>query len=101
MVIFPLISTLWKNKVDVIILIVLTQCLLNFKKRRDGFIISYLQLRYTSEMEKAMHSAHGVGYEVYSRNHDIRMKIEERREQDHLESQRLVSDLNRKSIHSN
>ncbi|MEH7324439.1 hypothetical protein V7200_15435 [Cytobacillus firmus] len=69
------------------------------KNRKDWFIISQLQLNYTSEMEKAMQAAHGVGYEVYSRKHDIRMEVEKRREEDYLQSQRLVADLERK-IHS-
>ncbi|MCA1033883.1 MULTISPECIES: hypothetical protein [Bacillaceae] len=56
-------------------------------------------MNYTSEMEKAMHSAHGVGYEVYSRKHDVRMSVEKRREQDYLKSQRMVADLERK-VHS-
>lgn len=50
-------------------------------------------------MEKAMRGAHGVGYEVYSQKHDVRMKVEERREQDYIESQRMVADLERK-IHT-
>ncbi|GIN70924.1 hypothetical protein J14TS2_13990 [Bacillus sp. J14TS2] len=47
-------------------------------------------------MEKAMHAAHGVGYEVYKRQHDIRMTIEKKREKDYLRSQRVASDLERK-----
>jgi hypothetical protein len=56
-------------------------------------------MNYTSDMEKAMHNAHGVGYEQYCRKHDVRMKVEEQREQDYLASQRLVADLARK-LHS-
>ncbi|WP_180954818.1 hypothetical protein [Bacillus sp. V3-13] len=43
-----------------------------------------------------MHGAHGVGYETYSRKHDVRMKVEKKREEDYLRSQRMVSDLERK-----
>jgi hypothetical protein len=47
-------------------------------------------------MEKAMHTAHGIGYEVYCRQHDVRMEVEQKREKDYLKSQRIVSDLDRK-----
>jgi aminoglycoside/choline kinase family phosphotransferase len=50
-------------------------------------------------MEKAMHGAHGISYEVYSMNHDARMKVEKKREQDYIQSQRMVADLDRK-VHS-
>ncbi|WML50733.1 hypothetical protein RCG23_15830 [Neobacillus sp. PS3-34] len=65
--------------------------------RREGFIINHLQLNYTNEMEKAMQSAHGVGYAVYSQKHDVRMEVEQRREEDYLKSQRIVADLDRKA----
>ena len=44
-----------------------------------------------------MHSAHSVGYEVYSRSHAARMKVEQRREQDYLQSQRILLDIYRKA----
>ncbi|EIJ77888.1 hypothetical protein MGA3_16096 [Bacillus methanolicus MGA3] len=66
------------------------------KKRREGFVISHLQLNYTSEMEKAMQAAHGVGYEIYCRKHDVRMRVEKKREKEYLKSQRMVADLVRK-----
>jgi hypothetical protein len=47
-------------------------------------------------MEKAMHAAHGVGYEVYCLRHDVRMRVEKKREQDYLKCQRMVADLGRK-----
>lgn len=50
-------------------------------------------------MEKAMHGAHGVGYETYKRKHDIRMLIEKKREKEYVLSQRLTSDIERK-IHT-
>ncbi|MEW9109383.1 hypothetical protein ACQCT6_00500 [Cytobacillus gottheilii] len=50
-------------------------------------------------MEKAMRGAHGVGYEVYSRKHDVRMEVEEKRQKEYVESQRMVADLERK-VHS-
>ncbi len=46
-----------------------------------------------------MQGAHGVGYEVYSQKHEVRMKVEQKREQDYLQSQRIVADLDRK-VHS-
>ncbi|MFC0478283.1 hypothetical protein ACFFHF_24140 [Robertmurraya beringensis] len=63
---------------------------------RDGFIISQLRLNYTCEMEKAMYAAHGVGYETYGRKHKVRMKIEKVRQQDYLQSQRMIADLDRR-----
>ncbi|GAM14354.1 MULTISPECIES: hypothetical protein [Bacillaceae] len=50
-------------------------------------------------MEKAMHGAHGISYEVYSMNHDARMEVERKRERDYIKSQRMVADLDRK-VHS-
>ncbi len=47
-------------------------------------------------MEKALHSAHGVGYEVYKRKHGVRMQIEKKREREYINSQRIVADLGRK-----
>ncbi|MFC5733836.1 hypothetical protein [Cytobacillus gottheilii] len=46
-----------------------------------------------------MRGAHGVGYEVYSRKHDVRMEVEEKRQKEYVESQRMVADLERK-VHS-
>ncbi|MFE8702320.1 hypothetical protein ACFYKX_17120 [Cytobacillus sp. FJAT-54145] len=67
--------------------------------RKEGFVISQLQLNYTSEMEKAMHSAHGVGYALYSLKHEVRMKIEEKRQRNYIKSQRMIADLDRR-VHS-
>ncbi|WP_245796395.1 hypothetical protein [Domibacillus antri] len=47
-------------------------------------------------MEKAMHASHGVGYAVYSQKHEVRIDVEQQREQDYLESRRMVADFNRK-----
>lgn len=46
-----------------------------------------------------MHGAHGISYEVYSMDHDARMKVEKKREKEYLRSQRMVADLERK-LHS-
>lgn len=66
------------------------------KYGKEWFPIHTLHLEYTEGMEKAMHSAHGVGYEVYMRRHKVRMNVEARREQDYKETQHLVADLERK-----
>jgi len=55
-------------------------------------------MNYTSEMEKAMYKAHGIGYEVYCLKHKLRMKVEKRRELDYLKSQRIVADKDRKLL---
>ncbi len=57
-------------------------------------------MTYTSEMEKAMHGAHGIGYEVYKRKHDVRMQVEKKREQEYRESRRMIAELDRK-VHVN
>jgi hypothetical protein len=57
-------------------------------------------MNYTDNMDKAMQSAHGVSLEVYCAKHEVRMKVEQRREQDYLQSQRILSDIERK-VHSN
>jgi hypothetical protein len=59
------------------------------------FVINHLQLSYTSEMEKALRSAHGVGYEEYRRHHSVRMKVEKRRKKDDRNCRRMVADLDR------
>lgn len=57
-------------------------------------------MEYTGEMEKAMLSAHGIGYETYKREHDIRMSVEMKREEDYKKGQQLFADLERK-LYSN
>ncbi|WP_172799201.1 hypothetical protein [Bacillus sp. FJAT-29814] len=47
-------------------------------------------------MEKAMLAAHGVCYKVYSRNHNVRLQVEKRREQDYAASQIMIADLGRR-----
>ncbi|MGX1430819.1 hypothetical protein ACUXHY_002472 [Cytobacillus horneckiae] len=44
-----------------------------------------------------MHGAYGVGYETYCRKQDVRMQVEKKREEDHLKSQRIVADIERKA----
>jgi hypothetical protein len=47
-------------------------------------------------MEKAMHSAHGIGFEVYCNKHELRMKVERRREKEYLKSQRIIAHLDKR-----
>ncbi|WP_245629815.1 hypothetical protein [Domibacillus robiginosus] len=47
-------------------------------------------------MEKAMHASHGVGYAEYNQKHEVRMDIEQQREEDYQQSRRMVADFNRK-----
>lgn len=56
----------------------------------------HLKMNYTSLMEKAMLSAHGVCYELYSRKHDVRMQVEKRRDLEYIASQRMSADLDRR-----
>ncbi|MFC4403479.1 hypothetical protein [Gracilibacillus xinjiangensis] len=54
-----------------------------------------IRLNYTTEMEKAMQQAHGVGYAEYSRKLSERLKVEKERENDYEKSQRVVNDVER------
>lgn len=47
-------------------------------------------------MEKALLGAHGVCYEVYRRNHEVRMNVEKRREQDYFKSQQMMAGIDKK-----
>jgi hypothetical protein len=51
-------------------------------------------------MEKAMRSAHGVGYEDYKRHHAVRMRVEQRRKKDYKTGCRMAAELDR-LIHFN
>ncbi|WP_409302535.1 hypothetical protein [Peribacillus sp. SCS-155] len=64
--------------------------------RKDWFIINPLDLNVTSEMEKAMQQAHGVGYSEYSRRLDIRLQVEKRREREYEKCHAMVDNLNRR-----
>ncbi|HLU20959.1 MAG TPA: hypothetical protein VKZ77_00575 [Bacillaceae bacterium] len=46
-----------------------------------------------------MYGAHGVGYERYKQEHEIRMQIEKKREKEYVASQQMTSNLGRK-IHT-
>lgn len=65
-------------------------------KRKDVLIVEKLNMRYTSEMEKAMQGSHGIGYEEYKLKHEVRMEVEQRREKEYVKSQRMIADLDRK-----
>ena len=43
-----------------------------------------------------MQSAHGVGYELYMQNLNIRIRVEQRREKEYLLSRRMIADLDRR-----
>jgi len=88
-----LLSLLWKETSDKI-----KPCLTQ-PLNLEGFIIHSLRLNYTNDMEKAMLGAHGICYKVYCRNHDVRMKVEKRRDQEYKFCQRMIADINRK-VHS-
>ncbi|WP_158634002.1 hypothetical protein [Radiobacillus deserti] len=76
-------------------------CTLNSEnKGKDGFIISDtgLDLTYTSEMEKAMHQAHGMGYTEYASDIDKMIEVEKKRELSHQKNHQMIAELN-KQIH--
>ncbi|RDW18685.1 hypothetical protein CWR48_10190 [Oceanobacillus arenosus] len=66
--------------------------ILDVVKSRGWFTIN--GLRYTSEMEKAMHQTHHMSYAEYERNLDNRLMVEERREKDHHECKVLAAQVN-------
>ncbi|WP_232454553.1 hypothetical protein [Domibacillus aminovorans] len=43
-----------------------------------------------------MHASHGVGYAVYSQKHEVRIDVEQQREEEYLTSRRIVADFNSK-----
>ncbi|MCR8847657.1 hypothetical protein NQ095_04500 [Rossellomorea sp. SC111] len=47
-----------------------------------------------------MHGAHGIGYEVYKRKHEVRMQVEKKREQDYKQSRLMIAALDRR-VHAN
>ncbi|WP_219621106.1 hypothetical protein [Bacillus sp. UMB0893] len=47
-------------------------------------------------MEKALMQSHGMGYAVYSRNHEKRMEVEKNREKDYQKSKMIFAVLERK-----
>ena len=67
-------------------------------KRKDWFIINSheLDLNVTSDMEKAMHISHGVGYDEYARNLNVRMKVEKQREKSYAESHQILNEYSRR-----
>jgi hypothetical protein len=44
-------------------------------------------------MEKAMFQAHGIGYVEYSQRLDQRLKVEQEREQDYIQSRRILESV--------
>ena len=43
-----------------------------------------------------MYQSHGIGYEVYCQKHDVRMKVEKRREKDYILSRQMLAILDRR-----
>ena len=43
---------------------------------------------------------HGVGYETYKRKHEVRMQVEKRRENEYVESRRMIANSDSK-VHAN
>ncbi|MBD8007486.1 hypothetical protein H9631_20805 [Bacillus sp. Sa1BUA2] len=61
------------------------------QKRKEWFFITPLKIQYTNEMEKALHRAHGIGYETYRHDCAKRIEVEKRREAEYVES-RIVAE---------
>ena len=67
-----------------------------FTKLKGWFTINTLDLNVTSEMEKAMQLSHGVGYNEYSRNLDLRIEVEKVRDREHEQCNKMILELQRK-----
>ncbi|UOQ46027.1 hypothetical protein MUN89_08970 [Halobacillus salinarum] len=52
-------------------------------------------MNYTAEMEKAMHQAHNLSFAEYSRKLDTRLEVEQRRQREFEQSQKMVEDMDR------
>ncbi|WP_155996950.1 hypothetical protein [Halobacillus karajensis] len=52
-------------------------------------------MNYTADMEKAMHQAHNMSYAEYSRKLDTRLKVEEKRQREFEESQKMIAQVDR------
>ncbi|MFS0863648.1 hypothetical protein [Fredinandcohnia sp. 179-A 10B2 NHS] len=53
-------------------------------------------MNYTTEMEKAMHQAHGIGYETYSRKFKERLRVELKREKEYQKGRMIVAEYDRR-----
>lgn len=62
--------------------------------RKDWFFIDPLKIQYTTDMEKALHGAHGIGYETYRRSCGKRIEVEMKRERDYAASQLTAMHIN-------
>ncbi|MEH7237092.1 hypothetical protein [Bacillus sp. JJ1562] len=47
-------------------------------------------------MEKAMHQAHGIGYEDYCRKFKERLRVEKNREQEYKQGRMIVAQIDRR-----
>ncbi|PLT28084.1 hypothetical protein [Peribacillus deserti] len=55
-----------------------------------------LHLQVTHDMEKAMQQNHGIGYSEYSRDLDLRIEVEKKREKSYSKSHQITEELNRR-----
>ncbi|VEF47069.1 YuzK [Bacillus freudenreichii] len=63
------------------------------KKRKEWFSINPLKIQYTNDMEKALHGAHGIGYETYRHDCEKRIEVEKRREKEYVESRIVAANI--------
>jgi hypothetical protein len=50
-------------------------------------------------MEKALHGAHGIGYETYRHHHHARMDVEKRREAEYAKSRAAILNITGNLVH--
>lgn len=57
-----------------------------------------IHLKFTAEMDKSFHQAHGIGYNEYCRKHKKRMEVEKNREKDYQKTQIFLAKLKGKAF---
>lgn len=57
-----------------------------------------IRLLHTSEMEKAMHHCHGIGYAEYERSLEKRIQVEKTREKDYRKCNTIAAEQDHKII---
>lgn len=65
---------------------------------KGWFVIHQIRVNHTSEMEKSMHQAHGIGYAEYGRSLEKRILVEKRREKDYKNSILMAKEVDRKLV---
>ena len=63
------------------------------QKKRGWFIISSEDLPYTEQMDHAFRGVHGFGYDELRQSQELRLQVENKRQQDHEKCMQLAAKL--------